>query len=180
MLQWNELRITPDRKHLIIDVQVQPLPYYDNVYVDTIMIDTQKTFLDTGPSNRSLMTISCGGVKHYRDYIDIDTLADNLFFVYAIASGDPAEDTPCGMAEPYILGIAYDKYPIYAKGMKLIQQIGGCEPANDFINYVLQQKAFDISLATGNYTQAIQYWNLFFNYKEQTVKSKCGCHGRFV
>ena len=181
MLQWNELRITPDRKHLVIDVQVQPLPYYENVYIDALIIDTQKTFLETGPSNKPLMTIPCGEeAKHVREFIDIDTLADNLFFIYAVASGEPTEDTPCGMSDPYILGLAYDKYPMYTRGMSLIQEANGCDPANDFINYILQQKAFDISLATGNYTQAIEYWNRFFDQKKQSVRNKCGCHGRFV
>ena len=45
------------------------------------------------------MTIDCGRVKHYRDYIDIDTIADNLFFVYAISVGEPLETTPCGLTE---------------------------------------------------------------------------------
>ena len=40
MMQFNELRITPDKKHLIIDVQVQEMRYYENVYLDTIIIDT--------------------------------------------------------------------------------------------------------------------------------------------
>ena len=179
MIQFNELRITPDGKHLVIDVEVQPLDYYENVYVDTIVIDTQKTYSETGPSSKPFMTINCGRVKHFREFIDIDTLADNIFFVYAISSGEQAEDTPCGMAEQYIMGITYDKYPIYSKGMKLLGEIGGCEPSNNLINYILQQKAFDISLTTGNYLKAIEYWNAFFDQKEQTISAKCGCYGRF-
>ena len=178
MLQWNELRITPDKKHLVIDVQVQDLEYYENVVLDTIIIDTQKTFIETGPSNKPLMTISCDGVKHFREFIDIDTISDNLFFVYAISSGDPAENTPCGMSESSILGVTYDKYPFYSRGMKMLSEIDGCNPPSNFINYILQQKAFDISLSTGNYLRAIDYWNEFFNVKEFTISQKCGCYGR--
>ena len=32
MLQWNELRSTPDGRYLIIDVEVQNLNFYDNIY----------------------------------------------------------------------------------------------------------------------------------------------------
>lgn len=180
MISYNELRITPDRKHLIIDVQVQDLPYYENVLLDTIVIDTQKTFIETGPSSKPFMTIACGGVKQYREVIDIDTVADNLFFVYTISSGEPSEDTPCGMTEPYILGVTYDKYPQYLRGMKLFGELEGCDIPKNFIDYILQQKAFDISLDTGNYTKAIEYWEEFFNTKEKTISRKCGCHGRII
>ena len=181
MLQFNELRITPDQKHLIIDVEVQPLEYYENVYVGAIVVDTQKTFSETGPSNKALFTFEYSNqLKHVREVVDIDTIADNLFFVYAIASGEPSENTPCGMAESSIMGVTYDKYPIYLQGMKLLGEMGGCEPAGNLIDYILQRKAFDISLLTGNYIDAIKYWGMFNGIKEVTVKSKCGCHGKII
>lgn len=178
MLQFNSLKITQDKKHLIIDVQVQPLDYYENVVIDSIVIDTQNTFTELGPSSKPLMTINCGGVKRYVDYIDIDTIADNLFFVYAITSGEPADNTPCGMTDPYVLGVTYDKQPFYIQGMNLFGELNGCEPARNFIDYILQQQAFNISLETGNYNTAINYWNSFFDKKETTITSKCGCYGR--
>ena len=179
MLQFNELRVTQDRKHLVIDVQVIDQDYYKNVYLDTIIIDTQRTYKATGPSSKPLMTIDCNHSKHYREYIDIDTLADNMFFVYVISTGEPSDDTPCGFDNPYILGVTYDKYPMYLQGMKLIGELEGCEPAGNFIDYILTNKAFNLSLTTGNYSKAIDYWNQFFDEKEKTVSSKCGCHGRF-
>lgn len=180
MLRFNELRITPDQKHLIVDVEVQPLEYYDDVYVGAVVIDTQKTFSETGPSSKALFTFEYDEQKHIREVIDIDTIANNLFFVYAIASGTPSENTPCGMTESSILGVAYDKYPMYIQGMKLLREMGGCEPSSNLIDYILQRKAFDISLLTGNYSEAIKYWNAFYNTKEVTVKSKCGCHGKII
>ena len=46
MVQFNELRITPDNKELIIDVSVKDLDIYTNVYLDYIMIDNQDTFIE--------------------------------------------------------------------------------------------------------------------------------------
>lgn len=40
MLEFRELRITPDGNHLIIDVAVQEHSYYENVFIDSIIIDT--------------------------------------------------------------------------------------------------------------------------------------------
>ena len=46
MVQFNELRITPDNRELIIDVSVKDLDIYTNVYLDYIMIDNQDTFIE--------------------------------------------------------------------------------------------------------------------------------------
>lgn len=178
MLQFNELRITTDKKHLIIDVQVQDLPYYTNVYLNTIIVDTQKTYSALGPSSSPLFTIDCGTSKRHREVIDIDGVSDNMFFVYAISTGDPEPGTPCGMDDQYIMGVTYDKYPLYMQGMSLLEEMGGCNPPDNLIDYILQQKAFNISLDTGNFSKAIDYWNNFFNIKEKSVVNKCGCHGR--
>ena len=52
MLEFRELRITPDGKHLIIDVAVQEHSYYENVFIDSIIIDTQDTYVQNGPSSK--------------------------------------------------------------------------------------------------------------------------------
>ena len=44
MLQWNELRITEDSKHLVIDVQVQNLDYYENVHLQSLYMNVYKKF----------------------------------------------------------------------------------------------------------------------------------------
>lgn len=54
MVQFNELRITPDGNTLIIDVAIKDLRYYDNVGLDTILIDTQDTFTAEGPSSKAV------------------------------------------------------------------------------------------------------------------------------
>lgn len=51
MIRFNELRITKDGKHLIIDVSVRSQSYYNDVYLDSISIDTQNTYKDGGPSS---------------------------------------------------------------------------------------------------------------------------------
>ena len=56
MLIFNELRITPDQKYLIIDVSVDNQKYYKNIQIDSIIIDTQDTYIDSGPSNKPIFT----------------------------------------------------------------------------------------------------------------------------
>lgn len=180
MTQINELRVTPDKKYLIIDVQIPDMDYYENVYLDSIMINTQKTY-DITNSMEPWKTIACDSSKHIRELVEIDGIADNLFFVTILTNGEAADDTPCSLNETYTLGVTCDKYPMYLKGMQFLKQLGNnCEPPNDFIDYILQNKAFELSLLTGNTQKAIDYWKLFFNEKEKSsVSSNCGCHGRY-
>lgn len=56
MVQFNELRITPDGKNLIIDVSVQDMEYYDNVFIDSIIIDTEDTYIPSGPSTNPIFS----------------------------------------------------------------------------------------------------------------------------
>lgn len=179
MIQFNELRISPDSKYLIIDVQISPLSYYKNVGLGNILVDTQKSFTPLGPSGKSVIEpIDCNGEKHYRGFISIDGIADNMFFVYVTTDGNsPSEDTPCDMKASQILGITYNKQLIYNNHINMIKNLGGCEPSKELIDYILQQKAFDLALKTGNYNEAIKYWELFFSDTRNFIKHKCGCNG---
>ena len=82
MVDFNELRVSPDRKNLIIDVSIKDLSYYENVYIDSIIIDTQDTYIPSGPSNSPIFTYEvvsnvtpvyslpdCG-CNQIQDYID--------------------------------------------------------------------------------------------------------------
>lgn len=51
MVQFNELRITPDSKQLIIDVSIKDLSIYSEVFLDSIVIDNQDTYIENGPSS---------------------------------------------------------------------------------------------------------------------------------
>lgn len=56
MIKFNELRITPDNKYLIIDVNVEDSSYYEDVIIDSIVIDTQNTYVNNGPSSTPIFT----------------------------------------------------------------------------------------------------------------------------
>lgn len=181
MVQFNELRLTPDAKHMIVDVSVIDMPYYDDVYISALCFDTQESFTPLGPSQKAIYPPECQDLhyKRFRAYIEIDTLQDNLFFIYVITSGSPAPDTPCDAKDPVTMGIVYDKCPFYNNLMSGIRNIGDdCNPSQQLLNDFFRYNAFQMAISTGNYTEAVNYWNRFFSKKKQTkfVKS-CGCHG---
>lgn len=180
MIQFNELRITPDGKHLIIDIQVDPLSYYDNVYIDSIHIDTQDTFIQTGPSSKILYTYIVpdeAELKHLRQIIDLDGIQNNLFFVWILTKGQPSADTPCGMKEQMVLGVVYNDQPLLWNAMKMLKGLNGCTPDKAFIDFILEREGFDLALKTGNYNKAIEYWKRLFVKKVTKLENHCGCNG---
>ena len=181
MLNWNELRITPDGKFLIIDVEVQNLDYFKDVYLESLQMNVYSKaddFIEAMPDSKSISLWEVEDVprKRVRKYIDIDGISDNLIFVYAIANGEPTEDTPCGVKEQLLVGIVYNKALLYNNSIKAIKTIEDCTPNKELIDQILKIKMFDLSIAIGDYKTAIKCWNSMFK-KQITTKVDCGCYG---
>nr|DAI06258.1 MAG TPA: hypothetical protein [Crassvirales sp.] len=182
MVQFNELHITPDGKTLVIDVSVKDLAYYENVYLDSIQIETQKTF-SSGESDY-IKTIEKDGVKHIRLELGtgdlLPSLTDNLFFVYVSTKGTPAADTPCGMDNITTVGAVFYPYNIYCNLLKTLKLEGTytCDIPKTFLNEFFKYKGLQFSLLTGDYMSAIKYFKSISD-KVQVTETilKCSCHG---
>ena len=215
MLQFNELRITPDNKHLIIDVSIQEDSYYNKVVIDSIVIDTQDTYVPNGPSNKPIFTYKvnennldltystpedcCNPVledddnsycftyglenNHTRLILNVSDLKVSLdktiFFVYAIASGTPSPNTPCGFDNSIIMQTVVNLYPFYQNTLCYLKELNNdCQVPKGFIDMILRLKALELSIRTGNYTQAIKYWNKFFSKVNTNIPiNNCRCNG---
>lgn len=56
MIEFSKCIIDPEGKKLIIEAAVKSSEYYENVYIDSISIDTEETFSPTGPSSSPIFT----------------------------------------------------------------------------------------------------------------------------
>lgn len=54
MITFDQLSITPSGKHLIIEARVEDFDYFDDVEIDSIVIDSQDTFVPNGPSSNPI------------------------------------------------------------------------------------------------------------------------------
>lgn len=175
MVQFNELKVNNEGTKLIIDVSVKNQEYYQNVYLASISIDTQDTFIDGGPSTSTIYNKTIDpNQKSIRLELGTDTilssLSDNMFFVWVKTSGAPSPTTPCGEDNSTVLGVAIPLYPLYQKSLEYIKEIDcNCKIPKNFINFILQLKALQISVKTGHYTQAINYWKKFFKNIQKTI-----------
>lgn len=188
MLQFRELRITPDGSKLIIDISIEDLLPYSNVYLESIMIDTQDTFTPNGPSSNPIYvhnTEETSKLKNIRltlsitDFLQkIVDLNSNLFFVYAIAKGTPSIDTPCGLDNKIALGVVFNTHLLYNNSMAYFRELEStCSIPRNMVDYILKMKGLEVSLVTNNYIQAIKYWNKFFKTNKYFNIPKCNCYG---
>lgn len=184
MIQFNELRINSKESSLIIDISVKDKTYYQNVYINKVSIDTQDTFIDSGPSNHPIYTKTIDdnsktlklelGIKDF-----LPSTKDNMFFIWVETKGIPSSDTPCGEDNTLTLGVTFDFYPIYQYIINFTKEIEDtCSVPKEFINSILQFKAIQYAIRTGHYTLAIKYWNRIFKKLNMAIPiNECNCYG---
>lgn len=182
MIKFNELIIV-NEQNLIIDVSVKELSYYTDVYIDSITIDTQDTFIESGPSSKPVYTKTIeGNNKSIRLELNkgdlLPSLKDNLFFVFIKTKGTPSSDTPCGMDNITTIGVVYNLKIIYSTMMCFLRQVeSNCTIGKNFIDSLLRYKAFELSIKTSNYPLSIKYWNRYLSNKADNYTYKnCSCY----
>ena len=186
MIKFTELRV--HKGHLIINAEVrQTKDYYDGVWIKQIKIDTQDTFSSSGPSTHLVyesevfdnhprsVTLDLGPTA-FNQELDMN---NTMFFVYAVAGGYPSHDVPCGFDDEVSVGVTFSLCPIYNETMQYVKEVeNSCEIPRNFVNFILQLKAIEYSINSGHFTQAIKYYNKFYNKKfSASVVNPCGCHG---
>lgn len=199
MIRFNELKIEDD--YIIIDVQIEEEKYFKDMYIDSIVIDTQDTFIANGPSSKAIYTktfnantdvrkeeiVYIQGTDKYnrvRLYIngkDLNVdIHKTMFFVYAIAGGTPAADTPCRWDENKALHTLVDVQLLYNTMIQYVKELGReCSTPDNFINAILQFNAIDLALKTNQYPLAIELWKRFYSdIESNAVLPNCGCNGR--
>lgn len=199
MIRFNELKIK--NNYIIIDVQIEEEKYFKDMYIDSIVIDTQDTFIANGPSSKAIYTktfntdtdvnkeeiVYTQGTDKYnrvRIYIDGKNLNvdihKTMFFVYVIAGGTPAADTPCRWDENKALHTLVDTQVLYNNMIQYVKELNkDCSTPDNFINAILQFNAIDLALKTNQYPLAIDLWKRFYSdIESNVVLPNCGCNGR--
>lgn len=205
MIRFNELKI--EDNYIIIDVQIEEDEYFKDMYIDSIVIDTQDTFIANGPSNKAIYTktfnsedtsyennpcittkmeenVFFSNNNRVRIYISAKELNvdihKTMFFVYAIAGGTPAADTPCRWDENKALHTLVDVQLLYNTMIQYVKELSkDCSTPDNFINAILQFNAIDLALKTNQYPLAIELWKRFYNdIESNAVLPNCGCNGR--
>lgn len=193
MVHINELRITVDRKFLIIDVSVRPESYFDDIYLSQITIDNQDSYKPSGSSQSAIKVFEAteeDKIKSVRLVLNAQDLKEkvlaqegedidlgDMLFVYIAVTGTPSIDIPCDMDTEVTMATVVDLYPFYQQAMEYVDELAqNCTNAQGFTDFILRQKALEYAIKTGNYPKAIEYYNNFLKGKTSIgKKGGCGC-----
>ena len=184
MIIFNKIKISQDDRYITIDAEIDNSDYYKDMYIDSVIIDNQDTYTANGPSSNPIYTYQTQGEKKIhlelnRIDLNLSTLEKNIFFIYIIADGTPAPDTPCGLDVNIAYKVLVNIYPIYRDIMNYIKELGNtCKTPYTLIDKLLQLKMLDICVQTGNNLEAINIWKTYFmNITNNSINSNCNCNG---
>lgn len=173
MIQFNELRITPDASRLIIEVQVKEDSYFDNVGITAIVINKinnakgEYTELLREESFENSIAVEAynkeGVIKKLRYVLNETQLNNSLSNAYIEViietDGDSTSSSPMGYANSIVKASVVDLYPFYIKVLSNIKMLDSlCSNSNQLVDSILRFKALELAFKTGNKELAIQYW----------------------
>lgn len=191
MVIFDRLQVSDDGSRLNIDVHVNKASYFDNIYIDKVIIQTHEQVSEMDPltpgdehiyeltasDNTKELHLSLNASTDFD--ISMSTLSDKLLFVYVVCKGVPDPCTPCRLDEMTTLGVTFDEALLYQKVMQYTRQLADtCEIPKDFIDLILLWNGFKSAIETEHYVVAIDFWKRLFAANSVFVTTKpCGCHG---
>lgn len=171
MVKFNIVQISADNKKLTLDIEL--IAPVDGESISKISIDTQDTYINTGPSNSAKVVYeSSTQVSSVRlelegkEYEDI--LNNNLLFIYV-------QNLPAN----FYLAVTLNAAIVYAKLMHHIKELECCCNCNipkGFIDYFLRFKGLEACVNTGNYVQACRIFTKYIKpvtNKWSTLNCRC-------
>lgn len=171
MIKYNTLKI--EGNNLIIDFEVEDKPYYSNVSIEGVRVDTPLTYGTDTP----YYIYDGDDVTRYETEIFIPDVKKELLIITPQVYVALPPDTPCG-ADIIDMAAVYDRNVLLDKGLGYLKELGDtCEISRGFVDFILKRHALDMAIATCNYSMAIKYWEMLTMIKGTTIKG-CGCHGK--
>ena len=194
MIIFDRLQISDNGKWLYIDVHVNQADYFDNIYIDKVIIQTQDQVSESDPCTPGdqciYQMVADENTKELHlalnANIDFDitdkTLSNKLLFVYVRCKGTPGECTPCRLDEMTTLGVTFDDAMLYQKVMQFTKELADtCTVSKGFIDIILLWNGFKAAINTEHYLSAIDFWKKMFyghhNVNGLSSSKPCGCHG---
>lgn len=199
MIIFDQLRISDDGKRMYINAHVNKADYFNDIYIDSIVIQTADKVSETDPGlptsdyvyikKAEENTKELNLVLEASDLSDPNAIAFNkgdmsktLFFVYIKCKGTPGSCTPCRLDEETTLGVVFDENVLHQKVMDYTKElVADCSVPSAFIDFILLWNAFKSAIETEHYIPAIKFFNMMFeevgkSCQSRTIKT-CGCNG---
>lgn len=204
MIIFDQLRISDDGKRMYINAHVNKADYFNDIYIDSIVIQTADKVSETDPGlptsdyvyikkaeeNAKELNLVLEASDLSRSWeSDPKAIAFNrgdmsktLFFVYIKCKGTPGSCTPCRLDEETTLGVVFDENVLHQRVMDYTKElVADCSIPSAFIDFILLWNAFKSAIETEHYIPAIKFFNMMFeevgkSCQSRTIKT-CGCNG---
>ena len=188
---FDQLRISDDGQRLYINLHVNKANYFQNIYLDRLVIMTADSVSETSPhipTDDIIYEMTFGENEKEADLVltpgDFNesfaksTLSCDLFFVYVKMKGVPDPCTPCRLDEEITVGVTFDETMLYQKVMQFTKELNReCEIPSNFIDLILLWNGFKAAIETEHYVAAINFWKRLFKGRKARITKGCGCHG---
>lgn len=196
MVQFDELRFLSPTL-LQISAKVIDLPYFKNVFIDKIIIDTEDTFCsDSHPSPNAPFEYVVGDgtykiARYVFDLKDILCRSPKMLYVWVKTTGIPSGDTPCGLDKEYTMKAVVELSRIYDEALRMIRCASGncgcvgkkCAVDAEYANFALQYFRLTTALDLGDWNTAYLAYCALLRKRpsksiiQQPKTKRCGCHG---
>ena len=204
MIIFDQLRISDDGKRMYINAHVNKADYFNDIYIDSIVIQTADKVSETNPGLPTSDYIYIKKVEENTKELNLvleasdmsrswesdpkaiafgrGDMSKTLFFVYIKCKGTPGSCTPCRLDEETTLGVVFDENVLHQKVMDYTKElVADCSVPSAFIDFILLWNAFKSAIETEHYIPAIKFFNMMFeevgkSSRNRTIKI-CGCNG---
>ena len=156
MIKYNKIAI--EGNYLIIDFQVEDSPQYERISITGVRVDIPTTYGTDTP----YYFYNEEDVTQYKTQLFIPDVKNQLLIITPQVTGLETipVDSPCG-SDTINATAVYDKCILNNMGLEYLKKLNNyCNIPAGFIDFILRQKALDLSIDTGNFVQAIQYWGI--------------------
>lgn len=204
MIIFDQLRISDDGKKMYINAHVNKADYFNDIYIDSIVIQTADKVSETDPglptSDYVYIKKAEENAKELNLVLEASDLSrswesdskaiafgrgdmsNTLFFVYIKCKGTPGSCTPCRLDEETTLGVVFDENVLHQKVMDYTKElVADCSIPSAFIDFILLWNAFKSAIETEHYIPAIKFFNMMFEEVGKSCQSRiiktCGCNG---
>lgn len=204
MIIFDQLRISDDGKRMYINAHVNKADYFNDIYIDSIVIQTADKVSETDPglptSDYVYIKKAEENAKELNLVLEASDLSRSwesdpkaiafgrgdmsktLFFVYIKCKGAPGSCTPCRLDEETTLGVVFDENVLHQRVMDYTKElVADCNVPTAFVDFILLWNAFKSAIETEHYIPAIKFFNMMFeevgkSCQSRTIKT-CGCNG---
>lgn len=187
MIEFTKLSINNAEDCIKIAATINNPTYTSDVYISKLIITNKE-----GYTYESVPTKDDKNVIYYKENLHtkqinysislnellIQSLHNELLYVYVVAEGIPSSDIPCGEDSPVIVGCIFNWYYLYKNIIKLFTSFNNsCKVNDELLDAILSLKLLQYAIEVGDFNQVKLLVEKLSKSNNSFIIKKCGCNG---